>query len=52
MLNWIVLVVGLALIGLFWHFISPEERKKETHIVAGVFLVLGVVVYFLQSTFV
>lgn len=52
MLNWIVLVVGLALIGLFWHFISPAERKKETHIVAGVFLVLGVVVYFLQSTFV
>lgn len=50
MLNWIVLVAGLVLIGLFWHFISPEERKRETHIVAGIFLVLGVVVYFLQTT--
>lgn len=51
MLNWVVLIVGLLIISLFWHFISPVERKRETHIVTGIFLVLGVAVYFLQSAF-
>lgn len=50
MLNWIVLIVGLVLLAIFWHVISSEERRKETHIVSCVFLVLGIVVYFLQTT--
>ena len=50
MLNWIFLVVGLLLISLFWHCISSADRRKEIHIVTTVFLCLGVVVYFLQTT--
>lgn len=49
MLNWIILIVGLIAISLFWHFNSPKERLKETHIVSLGFTVLGIVVYFLQS---
>ena len=49
-LNWIVLIVGLILIGLFWNKIASPDRKKETQIVTIVFLVLGIVVYFLQTT--
>lgn len=49
MLNWIILVVGLLLISLFWHFNAAPERKKETHIVSAGFTVLGIVVYFLQT---
>lgn len=50
MLNWIFLIAGLVIIGAFWHFISSEARKRETHIVSLVFLCLGIVVYFIQTT--
>ena len=52
LLNWIVLIVGLILIGLFWNKIASPERKKATRIVTIVFLVLGIVVFFLQTTFI
>lgn len=52
MLNWIFLIVGLFLISLFWNVIAPADRKKETRIVCTVFLCLGIVVYFLQTTFI
>lgn len=48
-LNYVVLVVGLLLIGLFWNFLSPKERKKETRIVTICLFILGVVVYIVQS---
>lgn len=52
MLNWTILILGLLGISFFWHIISPAERKRETRIVSIIFIVLGIVVYFLQSTFI
>lgn len=51
MLNYIVLIGGLLAIAILWNVISPPERKKETRIVSTMFVVLGIVVYILQSTF-
>ncbi len=50
-LNYMLVIVGLALIALFWNRICPADRKRETRIVGVVMLCLGVVVYYLQSTF-
>lgn len=50
-LNYIVLAVGLALIGLFWNLIAPKERRSETRKVTVGIFVFGMLVYFLQSTF-
>lgn len=50
-LNWVILIMGLLLISVLWLKISPAERKKETKIVAGAFIALGIIVYFIQSTF-
>lgn len=52
MTNWLILIFGLIAIGVFWHFISPADRKKESHSVSVIFLILGIVVYFLESTFI
>ncbi len=49
MINWLVLIIGLLAIALFWHVLSTPERKRETHIVSAVFIVLGIVVYYVQS---
>lgn len=50
-MDYIVVVVGLCLIGLFWNVICPPDRKKEMKVVSVLMLVLGVVVYYLQSTY-
>lgn len=47
--NYIILIVGLALIGVFWNIISPKERKSETRIVTVSLFVLGVLAYIIQS---
>ncbi len=49
-LNYIVLITGLIIVGIFWNVISSKERKKETRIVTSCLFVLSVVVYFLQSS--
>lgn len=50
-LNYIVLTVGLLVISLFWNIIGPKDRAKETRMVTTGIFVLGMLVYFLQSTF-
>ncbi len=50
-MNYAIVVIGLFLIGLFWNSICPADRKQEMKIVSVVMLVLGTVVYFLQSNF-
>lgn len=49
--NYIILSAGLILIGLFWNIIAPNERAAETRKVTISMFFLGLVVYFLQSTF-
>lgn len=49
--NYTLVIVGLILIGLFWNRICPADRKRETRIVGIVMLCLGVIVYYLQSTY-
>jgi RsiW-degrading membrane proteinase PrsW (M82 family) len=50
-LNYIVLIIGLILISVFWFSICPRDRKRETVFVSIGMTILGIVVYFLQSTF-
>lgn len=50
--NYLVLAGGLILISGFWNLIGPKERKSETRFVTLGIFVLGMVVYFLQSTFI
>jgi inner membrane protein involved in colicin E2 resistance len=50
-LSYSILIVGLVLISFFWYIISPKDRKKETVYVSIGFVCLGILVYFLQSTF-
>lgn len=50
-LNYIILTAGLILIGLFWNIIAPKERAAETRKVTISMFFLGLIVYFVQSTF-
>lgn len=50
-MNYAIVIIGLLAIGLFWNAICPADRKKEMKVVSVVMLVLGTVVYYLQSTY-
>lgn len=49
--NYIILIAGLVGISVFWHFICPKDRRKETTVVSIGMTCLGIIVYFLQNTF-
>lgn len=50
-MNYAILAVGLFVIGLFWYKICPSDRKREMKIVTIGMWLLGMIVYFLQSTY-
>lgn len=49
--NYVVLVVGMLLIGLFWNFLTRKESEKDRKAVrlySTAFLVLGVIMFTIQ----
>lgn len=49
--NYVVLVVGMLLIGLFWNFLTRKESemdRKAVRLYSTAFLVLGVIMFTIQ----